>query len=67
MCDNSFIQCCTFRLERLADIGKVEVEVEVNLRPTVIPPVFPVVTRPSGTRDQFFFSLKFPLDSYGFS
>jgi hypothetical protein len=33
----------------------VEIEVEVNLRPTVNRPVCPVVRRPSGTCDQFFF------------
>jgi hypothetical protein len=33
----------------------IEVEVEVNLRPTVSRPVCPGVRRPSGTRDQFFF------------
>jgi hypothetical protein len=36
---------------------EVEVEVEVNLRPTVTRPVCPGVWRPSGTRDQFFFLL----------
>jgi hypothetical protein len=35
-----------------------EVEVEVNLRQTVSRPVCPVVRRPSGTRDQFFFILE---------
>jgi hypothetical protein len=33
---------------------EVEVEVEVNLRPTVSRPVRPGVRRPSGTLDQFF-------------
>jgi hypothetical protein len=36
----------------------VEVEVEVNLRPTVSRPVCLGVRRPSGTRDQFFFLLR---------
>jgi hypothetical protein len=36
----------------------VEVEVEVNLRPTVSRPVCPGVRHPSGTRDQFFFLLE---------
>jgi hypothetical protein len=35
-----------------------EVEVEVNLRPTVSQPVCPGVKRPSGTRDQVFFLLE---------
>jgi hypothetical protein len=35
-----------------------EVEVEVNLRPTVSRPVCLGVRRPSGTRDQFFFLLE---------
>jgi hypothetical protein len=34
------------------------VEVEVQFRPTVSPPVCPGVRRPSGTRDQFFFLLE---------
>jgi hypothetical protein len=46
--------------------GVVEVEVEVNLRPTVSRPVCLGVERPSGTRDQFFFLLDFPSDSGGF-
>jgi hypothetical protein len=37
------------------DTTHVEVEVEVNLRPTVSRPVCPGVRRPSGTYDQFFF------------
>jgi hypothetical protein len=37
---------------------EVEVEVEVNLRPTVSRPVYLGVRRPSGTHDQFFFSLE---------
>jgi hypothetical protein len=37
---------------------EVEVEVEVNLRPTVSQAVCPGVRRPSGTRDQFFFLLE---------
>jgi hypothetical protein len=37
---------------------EVEVEVVVNLRPTVSPPICPGVRRPSGTRDQFFFLLE---------
>jgi hypothetical protein len=41
-------------------------EVEVNLRPTVSRPVCPGVRRPSGTCDQFFFAMKFPVDSCGF-
>jgi hypothetical protein len=36
----------------------VEVEAEVNLRPTVSRPVCPGVRRPSGTCDQFFFLLE---------
>jgi hypothetical protein len=36
-------------------IAHSEVEVEVNLRPTVSRPVCLGVRRPSGTRDQFFF------------
>jgi hypothetical protein len=35
-----------------------EVEVEVNLRPTVSRPVCLGVGNPSGTRDQFFFYLR---------
>jgi hypothetical protein len=35
-----------------------EVEVEVNLRPTVSRPVRPGVRHPSGTHDQFFFLLE---------
>jgi hypothetical protein len=35
----------------------VEVEVEVNLRPTVSRAVCPGVSHSSGTRDQFFFLL----------
>jgi hypothetical protein len=37
---------------------EIEVEVEVNLLPTVSRPVCPGVRRPSGTRDQFFFLLE---------
>jgi hypothetical protein len=37
---------------------KVEVELEVNLRPRVSRPVCPGVRRPSGTSDQFFFLLE---------
>jgi hypothetical protein len=37
---------------------EVEVEVEVNLRPTISRPFCPGVRRPSGTRDQFFFLLE---------
>jgi hypothetical protein len=37
--------------------GNLEVEVEVNLRPTVSRPVCLGVRRPSGTSDQFFFLL----------
>jgi hypothetical protein len=36
----------------------LEVEAEVNLRPTVSRPVCPGVRRPSRTRDQFFFLLE---------
>jgi hypothetical protein len=36
----------------------IEVQVEVNLRPTVSRPVCPGVRRPSGTCDQFFFLLE---------
>jgi hypothetical protein len=36
----------------------LEVEVEVNLRPTVSRPMCPGVRRPSGTHDQFFFLLE---------
>jgi hypothetical protein len=39
-------------------ITKVEVEVEVTLRPTVSRLVCPGVRHPSGTRDQFFFLLE---------
>jgi hypothetical protein len=39
-------------------LSEVEVEVEVNSRPTVSRPVCLGVRRPSGTRDQFFFLLK---------
>jgi hypothetical protein len=39
----------------------VEVEVEVNLQPTVSRPVCLGVRRPSGTRDQFFFLLEIPF------
>jgi hypothetical protein len=38
--------------------SEVEVEVEVNLRPTVSRQVCIGVRRPSGTRDQFFFLLE---------
>jgi hypothetical protein len=38
--------------------SKTEVEVEVNLRPTVSRPVCPGVRRPSGTCDQFLFLLE---------
>jgi hypothetical protein len=44
-------------------IVEVEVEVEVNLRPTVNRPVCSGIRRPSGTCDQFVFSSKFPSDS----
>jgi hypothetical protein len=37
---------------------KFEIEVEVNLRPTVGRPICPGVRHPSGTRDQFFFLLE---------
>jgi hypothetical protein len=37
---------------------EVQVEVEVNLRPTVSRPVCLGVRRPSGTCDQFFFLLE---------
>jgi hypothetical protein len=37
-----------------------EVEIEVNLRPTVSRPVCLGVSRPSGTFDQFFFLLEIP-------
>jgi hypothetical protein len=43
-----------------------EVEVEVNLRPTVSRPVCLGVRHPFGTPTNFSFSLKFPLDSCGF-
>jgi hypothetical protein len=39
-------------------VGVIEVEVEVNLRPTVSQPVCSGVRRSSGTRDQFFFLLE---------
>jgi hypothetical protein len=39
-------------------IIEVEVEVEVNLRPTISRPVCPGVRCPSGTCDQFFFLLE---------
>jgi hypothetical protein len=39
-------------------MGKMEVEVEVNLRPTVSRPVCLGVRHPSWTRDQFFFLLE---------
>jgi hypothetical protein len=38
-----------------------EVEVEVNLRPTVSRPVCLGVRRPSGTSDRFFFLLEIPF------
>jgi hypothetical protein len=44
-----------------ATILIVEVEVEVNLRPTVSRPVHLGVRRPSGTFDQFFFHLEIPF------
>jgi hypothetical protein len=40
---------------------EVEVEVEVNLRPTVSRPVCPDIRRPSSTRDQCFFLLQISL------
>jgi hypothetical protein len=39
----------------------VEVEVKINLRPTVSRPVCLGVRRPSGTFDQFFFLLEIPF------
>jgi hypothetical protein len=39
-------------------LNVAEVEVEVNLRPTVSRPVCPGVRHPSGTRDQCFFLLE---------
>jgi hypothetical protein len=46
----------SFSLE--CNLCSVEVEVEVNLRPTVSRPVCLGVRHPSGTRDQFFFLLE---------
>jgi hypothetical protein len=51
---------------RLAQAVAVAVAFAVNLRPTVSRPVCPGVRRPSGACDQFFFLLKFLLDSCGF-
>jgi hypothetical protein len=47
-----------YQLSSLLEVLEVEVEVEVNLRPTVSRPVYPGVRCPSGTRDQFFFPLE---------
>jgi hypothetical protein len=58
----------TYSIGSVRDVltTNTEVEVEVNLRPKVSRPVCLGVRHPSGTRDQFFFSSKFPLDSCGF-
>jgi hypothetical protein len=44
---------------------EIEVEVEVELQPTVSRPFRLGVRHPSGTSYQFFFPLKFSLDSCG--
>jgi hypothetical protein len=49
-----------------ADPFQLSDEVEVKLRPTVSQPVHLGVRHPSGTRDQFLFSLRFSLDSCRF-
>jgi hypothetical protein len=41
-------------LDHTGGLVEVEVEFEVNLRPTVSRPIRPGVRHPSGTRDQFF-------------
>jgi hypothetical protein len=43
-----------------------EVEVEVNLRPTVSRPVCPGVRRLLGPVANFSFAMKFPVDNCGF-
>jgi hypothetical protein len=53
----------TFYVSSRVLFMKNEVEVEINLRPTVNRPVCLGVRRPSGTFDQFLFSSKFPSDS----
>jgi hypothetical protein len=51
--------CTYFALEKGSPVIRaLEVEVEVNLRPTVSRPARLGVRRPSGTRDQFFFLLE---------
>jgi hypothetical protein len=57
ICQNNYVSsaskykfCCLW--------GSRDVDVEVNLRPTVSRPVCPGVRRPSGTRDRFFVLLE---------
>jgi hypothetical protein len=68
LCD---IRVSKARWDIVADEGLlylfiVEVEVEVNLRPTVSRPVCLGVRRPSGTSDQFFFLLQISFRHLGF-
>jgi hypothetical protein len=59
-------KCCTFAVCLTGAVSilgcgaltEVEVEVEVNLRPTISRPVSPGVRTPSGTHDQFSFLLE---------
>jgi hypothetical protein len=55
--EEHFWDCKLYRYQR-ATVMDVDVDVEVNLQPTVSRPVCLGVRCPSGTRDQFFFLLQ---------
>jgi hypothetical protein len=59
------VKCVYYNVRHLLQYLTLELEVEVNLRPTVSRPVSLGVRRPSGTRDQFFFLLEISFRQLG--